>query len=70
MEKKLYTAKIIQTDFFGDKTITTSTCYSDKDAKDRVLDICKRNGWRSPRWWEFWRRDDTKETDLKLKPTK
>lgn len=35
-------------------------CASAALAKMRVIEEMKNDGWTPPKWWQFWRRDETR----------
>lgn len=53
------------TDFSGTVTETSiDGCATEVQAKKEALEQAKRFGWTPPIWWQWWRWNDTKESDL------
>lgn len=35
-------------------------CATPEDAKRECIAFAERNGWTRPKWWQFWRWQDTR----------
>jgi hypothetical protein len=58
----LYGQKVIETDFGGDKRIWESHGHTNAfEARKFAFDMAKKDGWKEPKWWQFWRWGDTRE---------
>lgn len=57
----IYGFAISWTDLNGGKrSIKTTGFYTARDARRSVVRAARRSGWTYPRWWQFWRWDDTR----------
>lgn len=60
-----YGQSVTWTDFNGNITrIEISGRSSMREAKRDALEHAKGCGWTPPRWWQWWRWNDTKANDL------
>ena len=51
------------TTVIGDRiTFGVNGCKTCDEAKQQALEIAKDLGWTRPKWWQWWRRNDTKIT--------
>ncbi len=54
-------AEIIWTDIKGNiTTVSTEEEGTFADVANETVKTAKSLGWHNPRWYEFWRRNDTK----------
>jgi hypothetical protein len=40
--------------------ITVSGCDTWEEAAREVIRLAEKDGWTPPRWWQFWRWNDTR----------
>lgn len=65
MNKTPYNQSVKWTDFNGNVTkVEVQGFSSSKEAKTRALESAKEFGWTPPRWWQWWRWNDTQVSDL------
>jgi hypothetical protein len=58
---KSYGQDITYTDFWGSKTTCgVSGLDTPDEALNEALKLAKLDGWSPPRWWQWWRRNDTR----------
>lgn len=50
----------------GDTTYSVSGCSNETWAFLKCFNFAKKGGWTNPRWWEFWRHEDTKLTKAEI----
>lgn len=65
-----YGQSVVWTDFGGSskQTLTVSGCKTLGDAKWKAFHAARQTGWRPPRWWQWWRRFDTRlPPDISIK---
>lgn len=56
-----YSFAVTETTFFGDiKRWTVTGCISPQAAEQDGTSMALADGWKPPKWWQFWRRTDTK----------
>ncbi|MDE2096884.1 MAG: hypothetical protein KGL39_06515 [Patescibacteria group bacterium] len=56
-----YGQTIMWTDFRGDvTTITYSGFPTIEEARKCVIESAARQGWTPPKWWQYWRWNDTR----------
>jgi hypothetical protein len=56
-----YGQSIEWTSFDGSKTkITIDGCETADRARNEAVRFAKEQGWTPPRWWQFWRWNDTR----------
>ena len=48
----------------SDGSCTVSKCETRKEAVKSCLDFAIASGWKPPKWWEFWRYNETKMKDI------
>jgi hypothetical protein len=54
-------ATITWTTFSGGKnSVGNNGFYTPREARKSALRAARRCGWTYPRWWQFWRWDDTR----------
>jgi hypothetical protein len=58
-----YGQNITYTDFFGNKTTCgVDGCETPEQALREAVELAEGDGWTNPKWWQWWRRGDTKIT--------
>jgi hypothetical protein len=45
---------------WGDQTFAIKGCESAEEAKAKCVKWVTDNGWTPPKWWQWWRWDDTR----------
>lgn len=56
-----YGQSIVWTSFGGDRScINVDGCLTPEEARRDAINSAKRLGWTPPRWWQWWRWDDTR----------
>jgi hypothetical protein len=56
-----YGYEIRYTDFWGAKTTCGVDGYDNSDdARNDVVELAKMDGWTNPKWWQWWRINDTR----------
>lgn len=56
-----YSQDITYTDFWGRKTICgVSGVETSEIAKQQAIELAEMDGWTNPKWWQWWRWEDTK----------
>lgn len=41
-------------------TVSVSDCVTPDEARGKALKSARLFGWAPPRWWQWWRRSDTR----------
>jgi len=55
-----YSQEITYTDFWGCKTTCGVIGYENiEEAKKDAVYLAEKDGWTNPKWWQWWRRNDT-----------
>ena len=61
-----YGYDITYTDFWGcSTTCGVSGCPTLEMAKKEALELAESDGWTPPKWWQWWRWNDTRIAGLK-----
>ena len=56
-----YGQDITYTDFWGRETICGCNGHDTlEEAQKEAIEMAKLDGWTPPKWWEWWRRKDTR----------
>ena len=59
--KTVVRSAITWTDSDGSKSTVCSDYHTnDREARKEVLRMARKWGWTYPRWWQWWRWDDTR----------
>ena len=45
---------------WGRQTFTVNGEPTHDEAKRKCIEWASKNGWPRPKWWQFWRWDDTR----------
>lgn len=57
-----YGQNITYTDFWGNKTtFGVDGCDTPEEAIAQALELARDDGWTAPKWWQWWRWEDTKQ---------
>ena len=46
----------------NETTVGINGCKTCEEAKQQIIAVAKEMGWLQPKWWQWWRRGDTKIT--------